>query len=229
MKSKSGAVWTIGITGGVATGKTWVSKRFVEILNSRGVPAHRIGLDELQRALYAEDSERGQDAREAVAWIFGDDMLTPDRRTIKVNALKARYFSPATSMEERQDLRRIVQPHIEAMYEEATHGLSGIIVLEWAALIEDDMLDWVDHHVIIVDSPNRDAFIAERGIDWNMLRTLGQMQLSHAEKLARALQAIQGVGRGRMYEYVNTPGDDTPLYSLVDTVSQDWRLDTSPR
>lgn len=92
------AVPVVGLTGGIASGKSTVGRAFAEL----GVPV--IDADQLAREVVAPGSEG---LAEIVA-TFGDDLLLPDG-TLDRKALGARVFQDAAL---RQKLNAITHPRI---------------------------------------------------------------------------------------------------------------------
>jgi len=127
----------IGLTGGIASGKSTVAQRFVEL----GVPV--IDADEIARAVVAP----GQLGLARVVAKFGNEILTAngelDRR-----ALRERVFSDPA---QRRELESILHPMIRAeMDRRALSAVGPYVVLAIPLLIEGNQRERVDR-ILVVD------------------------------------------------------------------------------
>ena len=127
----------IGLTGGIASGKSTAAARFAEL----GVPV--IDADEVARAVVAP----GESGYAQVVNRFGRGILAAggelDRR-----ALRDRVFADPG---ERQDLEAILHPLIRAeMQRRANAALGPYVVLAIPLLVEGGRRDQVDR-VLVVD------------------------------------------------------------------------------
>ena len=111
----------IGLTGGIASGKSTVEQRFIEL----GVPV--INADDSSRAVVA----RGQPGLAAVVARFGAGILTPhgelDRR-----ALRSLIFSDPAR---RKELEAILHPLIRADMEQRSSQAGGPYVIQSVPLL----------------------------------------------------------------------------------------------
>jgi len=132
----------IGLTGGIASGKSLVSQQLVE-LGAVVVDADKLG---------HETYRKGTETHRAVAEAFGPDVVGPDGE-IDRRALGAKVFGDP---EARRRLEEIVWPAIRRLAAERLAGLREqsvpVVVLEAAVLIEANWLDLVDE-VWLVEAP----------------------------------------------------------------------------
>jgi dephospho-CoA kinase len=117
----------VGLTGGIATGKSTVSNML------RGLGAEIIDADQLARQVV----EPGQPAWREIVEEFGRDVLTPDG-TLDRKKLGAIVFA---NPEQRKRLEAITHPAIRARVkarvdELAARGFAGIVFYDAAILIE---------------------------------------------------------------------------------------------
>ena len=132
----------IGITGGIGSGKSAVSR----IIRERGFPV--VDLDELAHEII----EPGRPAYEKIISRFGKDILDPERR-IERRRLAAVVFSDAGA---RKDLEAITHPEISRLLLEKIDGYRSagieILFLEIPLLFETGMDSWI-RPVIAVKCP----------------------------------------------------------------------------
>ena len=115
----------IGLTGGIASGKSTVARRFIEL----GVPV--IDADEVARAVV----EPGQPGLAQVVQRFGADMLTTDGRLDR-RALRNQIFSDPAS---RKALEAILHPRIQAEMERRAAVAQGpYLIMAIPLLVESN-------------------------------------------------------------------------------------------
>lgn len=177
---------TIGLTGGIASGKTTVSQFF----RAREIPV--IDADILGHRAY----EPGTDAFKGVVAAFGDDLVAADG-TIDRRVLGGKVFGKP---EEMKRLTDIVWPQIRAFASEELAALetagNSLAVLEAAVLLEagwDDLADEV--WVVVVEPDQAVARLAQRnGLDEAAARARIASQLSNAERIAKGDTIIENNG-----------------------------------
>ncbi len=112
----------VGLTGGLASGKSTVADLLVE----RG--ARVIDADELVADLYRP----GAAGTAAVQSLFGDEALTPDGSVDRA-VVARRVFTDA---EARRALEAAIHPLVRRRFEEVAADADGIVVLEATLLVE---------------------------------------------------------------------------------------------
>lgn len=173
----------IGLTGGIASGKSTVAR----ILGEFG--AHVIDADKLGHRAYLA----GTEAFQQVVATFGEDVVGDDGEIDRA-ALGAKVFGEGNRLDE---LTAIVWPAIRSMAEaeigaEHRKKPDGTIVLEAAVLLEagwEDIADeiWVtvvDREVAITRATARD------GVDREAIEARIDAQLSNEERRAAANRVI---------------------------------------
>ena len=129
----------IGLTGGIASGKSTVAGLFAK----QGIPV--LDTDQIAR----EVVEPGQVALAEVVREFGSDILGPDGHLDRP-ALRARVFSDPAA---RRKLEAILHPAIGAELGRQSAGAGGPYqVLVIPLLVEGGRIDTVDR-VLVVDCP----------------------------------------------------------------------------
>jgi dephospho-CoA kinase len=147
-------VLRIGLTGGIGSGKTTVSRRF----EAHGVPV--IDTDVLAR----EVVEPGEPALERLVNAFGRDILRDDGQLDRDRLRDMAFADPAV----KQRLESIVHPAIRKRLQVRLEELAGwavaYCVIVVPLLVETDFQELVDR-VLVVEAPR------ERRITWVMDRT----------------------------------------------------------
>lgn len=176
----------IGLTGGIASGKSTVTRFFRE----KNVPV--LDADLLGHRTY----EPGTDTFAAVVTAFGNDLVAADG-TIDRRVLGAKVFGKP---DELQRLTDIVWPGIRSLASEALSELetagNHVAVLEAAVLFEAGWEDLVDEVWVVVVEPDLavERLAARNGLDPEAARARIASQLSNAERISRSQIVIENNG-----------------------------------
>ena len=169
----------IGLTGGIASGKSLVSRLFAAL----GVPV--IDTDELAREVVAP----GSDGLAAIRARFGDGVLAVDG-TLDRRALRALVFADPDA---RRDLEAITHPRIRALVEARSAAAGGpyqLIVIP--LLVESGRRTTVDR-VLVVDCPESlqlERLLRRDGGSREQAEAILAAQASRAQRLAAADDVI---------------------------------------
>jgi dephospho-CoA kinase len=131
----------VGLTGGIASGKSLVSRMFTEL------GAHTIDADELAHELMAP----GQPAYHEIVEKFGDSILNPDK-TISRSKLAELAFDKKRPR--IYELNRILHPGVIQKYEKWMDDIEkrdpeAIVMLEAALLLEAGLRRRFDKIVVV--------------------------------------------------------------------------------
>jgi dephospho-CoA kinase len=174
----------VGLTGGIASGKSTVAQLLVEL------GAVLIDGDALAREVVA----RGTPGLAQVVADFGEELLTPDGDLDRA-ALGRIVFSDESA---RRRLEAITHPLIFERYAalEAAAPPDAVVVHDIPLLAESGRADTFDA-VIVVDVPTElqvERMMQERG--WTREEAVSRIaaQVSRAERLAIATYVIENTG-----------------------------------
>jgi dephospho-CoA kinase len=173
----------IGLTGGIASGKSTVAQRFLDL----GVPV--IDADETARAVVAP----GTPGLDQVIQRFGGGMIAAngelDRR-----ALRDLIFSDPGA---RRDLEAVLHPFIRADMEgRAQSAVGPYIVMAIPLLVEGGSPDRVDR-ILVVDADEAvqlQRVMARDGCSLEQARAILASQASRAARLAVADDVLLNAG-----------------------------------
>jgi phosphopantetheine adenylyltransferase/dephospho-CoA kinase len=177
----------IGLTGGIASGKSTASKFFAE----RG--AYVIDSDKLGHRAY----EPGTDAFAAVAATFGPEVVGADGR-IDRKVLGSKVFGKPEELKKLTDIvwpeiRRLTQLEIEQALREAP---DRVVVLEAAVMLEAGWNRSTDEVWVVIVDPDVAVkrAVARDGLDEAAVRARIAAQMTNAERIARADVVIDNSG-----------------------------------
>jgi dephospho-CoA kinase len=178
---------TIGLTGGIGSGKSTVSQILAEL------GAFIIDADKVGHEIYLP----GKEAWHQVTAAFGRDILAADQ-TIDRKKLGAIVFA---SDEARKKLNSIVHPLMfqdirRRIREKRAEGFMKLIVVEAAILIEANWLPLVEEVWVVVTGKNAviERVAAQRGLSARDTEVRIASQLPDAERLKYANVVIHNDG-----------------------------------
>jgi dephospho-CoA kinase len=177
----------IALTGGIATGKSYVLEQF----RRRGVPC--LDADTLAHGVMAA----GTEASRAIAARFGDEVLAPDG-SVDRRKLGPRVFGDASA---RRDLEAFVHPAVRRAIAAAIRAFErfggySMVVVDVPLLYETGYADQFDQVILTACAPEtqlqrvmqRDALTADQA------RQRLAAQMSTADKVTRATFVIRTDG-----------------------------------
>jgi dephospho-CoA kinase len=169
-------VLRVGLTGGIGSGKSTVSRRLAEL------GAVVIDSDALAR----EVVEPGTPGLAAIVAAFGAGVLAPDGRLDR-SALSAIVFADEDAL---ASLNRIVHPLVRERAGElaAAAAADAVLVQDVPLLVESGMSDSFDM-VMVVDAPEDERvarLVRERGMTEDDARARMAAQASREDRLAAA-------------------------------------------
>jgi dephospho-CoA kinase len=176
----------IGLTGGIASGKSTVAK----ILKRLGAAV--VDADALAR----EVVEPGHDAWKDIVEAFGAEVLQPDR-TLDRQKLRATIFNNPAA---RKKLEAIIHPRVRALAEERIrqHAAAGyeIVVYEVPLLFEGNLQEWLRPVVLVACNLNiqRRRLQERDGLSVDAAQKHIEAQMSLAEKRPLADYVIENDG-----------------------------------
>lgn len=178
------AAQVIGLTGGVAAGKSAVSRRF----EARGVPVY--DADVAARAVI----EPGTPGLAAIVEGFGVDALDGSGRLDRA-AMRRRVFADASA---RQRLEAIIHPRVRQwLLDHALVETAPYCLLAIPLLVENiTHYRWIDR-VLLVDVPESlqiERLTARDGIDEALAKRMMAQQATRSERLALADDVIVNDG-----------------------------------
>ncbi len=192
----------IGLTGGIASGKTAVSRCFEQL----GVPV--IDADVVAREVVSP----GEPALDAIVKTFGSDVLDSAGRLDRTRVRDLVFGDP----ERRRALEQLLHPEIRRRMREKLEQLDhDYAVLVIPLLLEAGQTDLVDR-VLVVDTPEalQIARAVERdGSTENKIREIMAAQISRKERLSRADDVIEN--RGSMEDLLERVGKLDQFYRTI--------------
>lgn len=176
-------IWRVGLTGGIASGKTAVAEMFAAL----GIPV--IDTDLIAREIVSP----GSPALQEIATVFGADMLQPDGTLNRARLREIVFAEPAR----RKQLEAITHPRIGAAMEAQCAQAGGPYQVVVVPLLIESGFDRRVDRVLVVDCPEDlqlSRLMTRDGESEARARQLLAAQISRAERLARADDVVDNSG-----------------------------------
>lgn len=183
MPASETAVRRIGLTGGIASGKSTVADMFAAL----GVPV--IDTDVIAREIVAP----GQPALAEIVAAFGDDLLGPDG-SLDRRALRARVFADPA---DRHRLEGILHPRIRNRTLELAAAAGGPYQVIVVPLLVESGFDRQVDEVVVVDCPEaeqRRRLMTRDGETAQQVSRMLAAQVGRAARIASADAVIDNSG-----------------------------------
>lgn len=177
--------YLIGLTGGVASGKSAVAAAFA-----------RLGITVVDADVAARDAVApGSDALAEIVAAFGDVILDPSGCLDRA-AMRRRVFEDDSA---RRRLEQIIHPRVRALLRAASASAAGPYAIVAIPLLAEggrDAYPWLDR-ILVVDVPGalQHARLVQRdGIDDGLAERMIQAQAGRAARLAIADDVLVNTG-----------------------------------
>lgn len=176
---------TIGLTGGIGSGKSTVSSRLAEL------GAFIVDADLVAREIV----EPGQTALAELAEAF-DGVLNPDGTLNRAELARQAFATP----EATKKLNAITHPRIRArteeLFKQGRESGAEVLVYDMPLLIENGEVNKVDH-VLVVDAPDElriERLVQHRGLDEDDARRRIAAQIDRETRLSAADTVLDNSG-----------------------------------
>ena len=215
LQEKAHGQYLIGVTGGIASGKTSAVKMFMEYLRvTCGIATHALAVDQLVREVYADPCSGCQNIRNTLAERFGTRVLTANRGDVNRAFLAECLFAdtPAAA-EDRRFVEELTLPAVRRLFRERLKnirrldppGKKQLIFIEWAQPVASGLARWSNNNVIVVGAPEaeRAKAIEQRQISDERLKTTCAIQGTSAQIETQLNNQIARDGAGQVVWFTN--------------------------
>lgn len=205
MKMKTTEKLFIGVTGGVASGKSTFCKKLTEFSEDQDIQIQTINMDALGHIVLEtkEPILLFIKARKQIAKLFGDSVLEPDG-TISRQKLGEEVFGNAQKLDTLTNL--LSEPILYLLAKEIRSAKKGIVFIESAILIERNITELVDDNIIHVHT-NAETQIErmkeKRGLTSIQAKKRINSQ-SSAKEIKDKIRILQNSNFDRLYFPVDT-------------------------
>lgn len=139
----------LGITGSIGSGKTFCCKRLFEIAKSRNINCIYLSIDEIKDDILGNNPNY-KAQRIELSQSLGSEVLN-NNYSINRNILSQFVYKNDTKMQIFKDK---IFPIINSRIQNEINMASGIVLFEWALLIEDNLLPFINKVLIVKCNEN---------------------------------------------------------------------------
>lgn len=212
-----------GITGVMGSGKSYVAEELAkyareqhEISESNPL-VHNIELDQIAHKVFTEDKPRYAQIREKLKDHFG---------TLERSKIAEIAFGNAESKEHVNFLNEIFQTPVMVLLRHEIREKKGILLINSALLVESQMLNLCNNHVIIVDaetSVRHERLKKGRNIDAVDAENRIKHMKSNNGKQSLIKQAISDSHFGKIVKFDNTDATFDDIKKLYEQLKSEYQ------
>ena len=210
--------YSIGIAGGIATGKSYIAERLVQALSAT-ITATYVSLDDVGHHILGTTEEHiFVHTRRRIAERFGTHLLNADG-AIDRKLLGKIVFANPSALAELNEIMR--EPMLARLYEEARSLPVGVMVLEGAILVEAQWTNLVNNNILLIDAPEEIRFqrlMQRSGIAEPEARLKIRRQITSQERSAIMEKRIDDAGWGHLWK-LTTANRKPALSELATTIA----------
>jgi len=199
----------VGITGESGCGKSYISRRFVELGQARGMQVHEIDLDAIGHQVLGSLQEPAyQEVRTRIADRFGPATRSADG-SIDRKALGSVVFNDPSALQELNDIMNIP---MEVRIKRERYGKEGMMVFNAALIAESGYGRICNNNVILVDvdKPTQKARLESRDhLSAEQVEKRLASQYTFNEKRSRLYASIARDHHGKVWTVDNSQSADS--------------------
>ena len=217
--------YIIGVTGEIASGKSYLSEMLVDEARSYGIHAHNIELDGIAHQILQDREEpRYQKVRDEITEEFGSYVRKEDG-TIDRKRLGDIVFNDDASL---QRLNRIMDTPLNVRIRKELQDKEGLVLLNGALIAESGRSYLSNNNTILVhiDKDTQEKRLRERGLTDEQIHNRVTSQYNHQEKRDLLARIIERDHHGSLWEIDNSGAgaDRMSVRGLIDTVINELPL-----
>lgn len=214
--------YIIGITGEIASGKSYVTNKFLELGNTKGIKTHNIDLDYIGHQILGDLKQPIYDeARTQIVETFGVKVRNDDG-TINRKNLGTIVFSDSQELDK---LNKIMKIPLATGLNNELYGKTGLILFN-AALIAENNKSYISNNntvLIYVNKETQEKRLRARGLnEEQIIKRLGS-QYSFLKKKEKLEDAIKKEDHGKIW-VVDTSEGSNEIEMTFERVISDLKV-----
>lgn len=211
-----------GVTGVMGSGKSYVAEQLSIYAEAQHAVSeinplvHNIELDKLAHQVYELDKPGYEDIRKKIQNHFG----TLDRSKIGQIA-----FGSENSKEHVDFLNSIFKEPVMVLLRQELRGKQGIVLINAALLVESDLLNLCNNHVILVnaeDAVRHERLVKFRNIDPVVAEKRIKHMKSNSAKRAEIKRSISSAHFGNIVDFDNSSSNLELIANLYEHLKSEY-------
>lgn len=216
--------YIIGVTGEIASGKSYLSNMLSEFGKKSNIPVSIIDIDKIGHQILESLAEPlYKELREEIAKQFGNDIKNEDGY-INRKRLGQIIFNDPVKLKQFNEI--IYKPLLLKLRREL-YGKKGIILLDSALIAESKMTYLCNNNVILIDLEKNLQLnrLKERGYTEEQITQRINSQYTHEVKLNYIQSTIDKSGYGKVYQLTNSAnGNEMEITNLFKQILNDHSI-----
>jgi pantetheine-phosphate adenylyltransferase len=180
----------IGITGEIASGKTYLAEKLLALGKKQGFKIHNIDLDELAHQIQSKLAEpQYQAVRQQIVNEFGEGVQKKDK-AIDRKKLGELVF---TDYNKLAKLNQIMWKPVLVRLRKELHGKEGLIIINSALLAEAELLEVCNNRIVLIriDKKTQKKRLGQRRLNNQQISRRIESQFSADKKLQLIEKSLQ--------------------------------------
>ena len=215
--------YIISVTGTIGAGKSYITKKFVELGKSKNIEVHNIDLDKISHDILSTLQEpKYIELRKNIIDTFGEIVGNSDG-TINRKVLGEIVFNDSAKL---QILDELMQGPIEERMRREMYGKKGLILINAALLLEKNLLHYSNNRILIVtvDKEKQSERLGARGLTQEQITRRISSQLGNEEKINLAQNLINIENEGKIWTFDSSHENFEDIEKMFETIIHDIEL-----
>lgn len=221
LEFKISGQFLIGVTGGIGCGKSFVTKRLVEIAENDSIHQglfHSIDMDEIGRYILKDSTEDiHMHIRDKVAKAIKKELLVEGK--IDISMLLIKLFDRPESPNIRKRFEKIMEEPMTHLLRKRLRPLRGIILISSALFVESDICGTVNNNILFIECTEKirwTRLIKGRRYSEEQIKNRLSSQLSPEDKITAINKQIEKHSCGRLIRFANKNENEKEIIKLYD-------------
>jgi pantetheine-phosphate adenylyltransferase len=221
LEFKISGQFLIGVTGGIGCGKSFVTKKLVEIAENDPVYKglfHSIDMDELGRYILKDSTEDiHMLIRDKVAKAIKKELIVEGK--IDIHMLLIKLFDSPESTNIRKRFEKIMEEPMTHLLRKRLRPLRGVILISSALFVESKICDLVNNNILFIECTERTRLtrlIKGRRYSKEQIENRLSAQLSPEDKIVHIDKRIKEHSCGRLIRFTNKNENENEIIRLYD-------------
>lgn len=210
IEEKISGQYIMGVTGGIASGKSEFANLLVSVANERKIESHNIELDHLAHYILSDSKEPlFVDTRKKIVIEFGAKVHNSDSSIDRKELGKIVYSNP-DNMKKLEEIiygKDINSGPMAYILRKNIFGKKGLIFLNAALIVEKKFLSHVNNNIILVGCDAKEQYnrlVLRDGFSQDDAMRRINSQYSYEEKKDAILDKQKKDLQGKLYEFDNS-------------------------
>lgn len=210
--------YIVGVTGEIGSGKSYVSKRFVELGQAKGINVYDLDLDAIGHEILGWlPQPKYEEVRTQIVETFGSSIQLADG-TINRKTLGNIVFNDPAALVQ---LNNIMSTPLLVRARRELYGKKGLILFNAALIAESNLSYLCNNNVCLVyaDKDTQKTRLASRGLNLAQMQRRLKTQYNFEEKQNILQQTIDRDNQGKIWVVNNSEGKDEIERTLDDIIT----------